>query len=565
MSEPRVRAALEERFGLTELRGDQGPAVEAVLAGRDVLLTMPTGGGKSLTYQLPAVLLDGLTLVVSPLIALMKDQVDALHRRGIAATFVNSSLDGRERRERLEACVRGEFDLLYITPERFRSPVFRGLLSQLRVTRLAVDEAHCISQWGHDFRPDYSRLSEYRALLGDPPTIALTATATPRVAEDILSALRLEEPLVLRAGIERENLFFAATVCDSAEEKVDLLAARLSQLGGAGIVYGTLVRDLEYLQTELRRRGLQALVYHGKLSAEERRRFQERFMESSDAIVLATNAFGMGVDKADIRFVIHYQVPRTLEAWTQEVGRAGRDGRPSWCELLYFEEDLAIQQNFVGWANPSREYVLGVYETLRGWGERVQARDLDDLRQELLVKERRDNRVGISLKWLEVLGVTEGSFETHDLRLVRELDPAELPGSVGSEEKRESDLRALLGMAQFAREQEQPRRVLLARHFDLAEEDLAFGCDNSEDGERWRAEHGGGRQLSAPGEGEDRPEEEAFHRGDWVRVDGRHLGLVLRVEGSGGRVKLVVEDARDLRRRTVDPRRRRVERLEGGA
>ncbi len=565
MTEPRVRAALKERFGLTEFRGDQQPAIEALLAGRDVLLTMPTGGGKSLVYQLPAVLLDGLTLVVSPLIALMKDQVDALHRRGIAATFVNSSLEGSERRARLDACVRGEFDLLYITPERFRSPVFRGLLSELKVTRLAVDEAHCISQWGHDFRPDYSRLSEYRALLGDPPTIALTATATPRVAEDILGALRLEDPLVLRAGIERENLFFAATVCDSTEEKIDLLAARLSQLGGAGIVYGTLVRDLEYLQTELRRRGLQTLVYHGKLSAEERRRFQERFMESSDAIVLATNAFGMGVDKADIRFVIHYQVPRTLEAWTQEVGRAGRDGAPSWCELLYFEEDLAIQQNFVGWANPSREYVLGVYETLRGWGERVQARDLDDLRQELLVKERRDNRVGISLKWLEVLGVTEGSFETHDLRLVRELDPAELPESVGSEAKNEGDLLALLGMAQFAREEQEPRRALLARHFDLAEEGLAFGCDNTEDGDLWRQTHGGSRQLAARGTAEERPGEEAFHRGDWVRVDGRHLGLVLRVEGAGGRVKLVVEDAKDLRRRTVGPRRRRVERLEGGA
>jgi ATP-dependent DNA helicase RecQ len=564
LTDARVRAALQERFGLAAFRG-QEQAVEALIAGRDVLLTMPTGGGKSLAYQLPAVVLDGLTLVVSPLIALMKDQVDALRRKGIAATFVNSSLDGTERRERLEACVRGELDLLYVTPERFRSPVFRELLGDLNVTRLAVDEAHCISQWGHDFRPDYSRLSDYRALLGDPPTIALTATATPRVADDILAALRLDDPLVLRAGIERENLFLAATVCHSVEEKIDLVAARLQELGGAGIVYGTLVRDLEHLSTELRRRGLRTLVYHGKLSAEERRSFQDRFMGSSDAIVLATNAFGMGVDKADIRFVIHYQVPRTLEAWTQEVGRAGRDGQPSWCELLYFEEDLAIQQNFVRWANPSLEYVLGVYETLRGWGERVQARDLDDLRQELLVKERRDNRVGISLKWLEVLGVTAGSFETHDLRLARELDLAELPESVGSESKHENDLRALLGMAQFARESELPRRVLLARHFDLSEQDLAFGCDNSADGATWRGEHGGGRELAPAAEADERPQDAAFHRGDWVRVDGRHLGLVLRVEGSGKRVKLVVEDAKDLRRRTVDPRRRRVERLEGGA
>jgi ATP-dependent DNA helicase RecQ len=562
--------ALVKRFGLTDFRGHQREAVAGVLAGRDVLLTMPTGAGKSLTYQLPAVLLDGLTLVVSPLIALMKDQVDALGRKGIAATFVNSSIEGRERRMRLEACVRGEIDLLYVTPERFRSPVFRELLPALKVARLAVDEAHCISSWGHDFRPDYSRLSMYRELLGDPPTIALTATATPKVAQDIVRALRLRDPLVLRAGIERENLFLSATICATTEEKIDLVARRLDEIGGAGIVYGTLVRDLENLEIELRRRGRRVLVYHGRLSPEERRVFQEKFMASPDAIVLATNAFGMGVDKADIRFVIHYQVPRTLEAWAQEVGRAGRDGLPSWCELLYFEEDLAIQQNFVRWANPSLEYLLGVYEVLRGWGERLQARDLDDLRQELLVKERRDNRVSISLKWLEVLGVTAGSFETHDLRLVRELDPDELPESVGSQLKNEHDLRALLGMAHFAREFDEPRRVLLARHFDLPQEDLAFGCDNSEDGDAWRAKNMPTRPAAeaadasseAPPEPQLSQGDAPFQRGDWVRIDGRHLGQVVRVDGRGKRVKLVVESASDLRRRTVDPRRQRVERLE---
>ena len=278
MTDARVLAALRESFGLEELRGHQEAAIDGVIAGRDVLLTMPTGGGKSLTYQLPAVVLDGLTLVVSPLIALMKDQVDALRRKGIRATFVNSSLEGRERRERIEGCTRGEYDLLYVTPERFRSPLFLEKLDQLGITRLAVDEAHCISQWGHDFRPDYSRLSEYRRLLGDPPTIALTATATPRVAEDIQRALRMEDPLVLRAGIERENLFLAATICSTVEEKIDLLAERLQGMQGAGIVYGTLVKDLEHLQTELRRKGIKTLVYHGKLSARERKEFQEAFM-----------------------------------------------------------------------------------------------------------------------------------------------------------------------------------------------------------------------------------------------------------------------------------------------
>ena len=568
LTDPRVLIALRESFGLSELRGHQAAAIAGVLAGRDVLLTMPTGGGKSLTYQLPAVLLEGLTLVVSPLIALMKDQVDALRRKGIRATFVNSSLEGRERRLRLEGCASGEYDLLYVTPERFRSPHFRELLPKLHITRLAVDEAHCISQWGHDFRPDYSRLSEYRALLGDPPTIALTATATPRVAEDIQRALRMQDPVVLRAGIERENLFLAATICSTVEEKIDLLAQRLLGMQGAGIVYGTLVKDLEHLQTELRRRGIRTLVYHGKLSARERKQFQEQFMASSDGIVLATNAFGMGVDKADVRFVMHYQVPRTLEAWAQEVGRAGRDGLPAWCELLYFEEDLAIQQNFLRWANPSREYVVGVYETLRGWGERLQARDLDDLRMELLVKERRDNRVGISLKWFEVLGITSGSFETHDLELVRELDLDELPESVGSEDKLENDLRALLGMAHFAREFDLPRRELLARHFALSTEGLAFGCDNSEDAAAWRAEHCTQRPAAqaadVPARDDEPRGDAAFERGDWVQIDGRHLGQVVRVEGKGSRIKLVVESVGDLRRRTVDPRRKDVKRLEPG-
>ena len=277
-------------------------------------------------------------------------------------------------------------------------------------------------------------------------------------------------------------------------------------------------------------------------------------------VVLATNAFGMGVDKEDIRFVLHAQVPRTLEAWTQEVGRAGRDGRPSWCELLYFEEDLAIQQNFVEWANPSLEYLLGVYETLRGWGERLQANDLDDLRDELLVKSRADNRVSICLKWLEVLGITRGSFESHDLELVRELDPAELPDSVGSEDKRRNDLEGLLGMVRFAGGSEECRRATISRHFGLAGPVAPCGaCDVCADPQAWREAHTAPRPVRARGGA--RPDVE-WHRGDWVRVQGRHLGQVVKVEGQGRSLRLVVESASDLERRNVDPRRDRVERVE---
>ena len=578
----RLQRTLEERFGLADFRGPQREAIEAVLEGRDLLMTMPTGAGKSLVYQLPALLLEGITLVVSPLIALMKDQVDALARRGIAASFVNSSIEAGERRRRLEAAAEGRLDLLFVTPERFRSEVFGEFLPRLDISRLAVDEAHCISQWGHDFRPDYSRLGLYRERLGDPPTIALTATATPQVARDIQAALRLRDPLLIRTGIERENLFLGVTQVFDADEKTERLADRVRALDGSGIVYSTLIRDLEALHTELARRGIRSLVYHGGLSAEERRAMQEHFMGSDSDIVLATNAFGMGVDKPDIRFVLHAQIPRTLEAWSQEVGRAGRDGQPSWCELFYFEEDLAIQQNFIQWANPSLEYLVGVYEVLRGWGERVQVKDLDDLRQELLVKERRDNRVSIALKWLEVLGLTRGSFETHDFELHGELIPSELPDFVGSGEKLKGDLSGLLKMVRFANQSERCRRRLLAEHFELEGPQAACGaCDVCAQGEPWLRAHfhgraagrrdaagraaddrtaddrAGGREVHAP-----RPEAGAFRRGDWVRVDERHIGQVVRVEGRGKRVQLWVESATDMQRRRVDPRRSRVERLE---
>jgi len=580
-----VERALRERFGLEAFRGKQREAVDAVLAGRDTLLVMPTGAGKSLAYQLPAVLLDGITLVVSPLIALMKDQVDALAARGIRATFVNSSIDAGERRRRLARAEASEVDLLFVTPERFRSRDFLASVDRIRIARLAVDEAHCISHWGHDFRPDYSKLGEYRERIGRPPVIALTATATPSVTEDIATRLGLRDPLILRTGIERPNLFLASTPVASSDDKLPILADRVRRIDGPGIVYSALIRDLEALHDELARIGIPSLVYHGKLSPRERREMQDRFMSSDRDVVLATNAFGMGVDKADIRFVLHAQIPRTLEAWVQEVGRAGRDGAPAWCETLYFEEDVAIQQNFVQWANPTLEYLLGVYEVLRGWGDRVQAKDLDDLRDELLVKNRGDNRVSICLKWLEVLGVVEGSFESHDLRVTRAMSPDELPDFVGSEEKLRGDLTGLLEMTRFASRHDECRRATIQRYFGLEVPDprRCEACDVCVDADAWRASHlaprpatdrsdagaagaadtgtagtgGTGARKTGAGAGK-RPR---FRRGDWVRVDGRHVGQVVRVDDEGRDLRLVVEDASDLKRRVVDPRKRRVRHL----
>ncbi len=562
-TDPVVQKALRDRFGFSGYQGLQEAAIDGVLAGRDGLITLPTGGGKSLVYQLPAVLLPGLTLVVSPLIALMQDQVQALRAKGIRAAFINSTLSKGARSQCLEDACAGRLDLLYLTPERFRSLDFQAREAELDISLMAVDEAHCVSQWGHDFRPDYSRLAMVRRRLGNPPTVALTATATPQVAEDIVESLGLEDPWILRAGIERSNLFLASHPVFTKEEKLEHLVQRIQALSGAGIVYSALIKDLEELHGELQRRGIASLVYHGRLSVEERRDMQERFMESDDALVLATNAFGMGIDKADIRFVLHAQIPRTLEAWTQEVGRAGRDGKPSFCEVVYLQEDLAIQQNFIQWANPSLEYVLGVYEVLRGWGQRLQAKDLDDLRGELLIKERHDGRIGIVLRWLEVLGVTEGSFEENNLSLVGELDVGALPPFLGNGEKRQADLKGLLTMVRFAGESQVCRRASLAEHFSLdSSGEVCPACDVCHDSETYLEAKHGPRALAVDpvGEFSSVRDGSGFSRGDWVEV-GRHMGQVVRVEGRGSQQVLWVEGAADLKRRRVDPRRQRVRKL----
>ena len=566
VTDDQIQSALQDVFGLHQFRSRQSPAIQRVLDKKDVLVTMPTGEGKSLIYQLPAVVLDGMTLVVSPLIALMKDQVDSLRRRNIRATFVNSSIEARQRRERLEAAANREIDLLYVTPERFRSEIFREFLPKLEIRRLAVDEAHCISQWGHDFRPDYSRLGEYRKLIGNPPVTALTATATPSVAADIVDKLNMDDPLIIRTGIERENLFLAATHVNFDDEKTPLIADRIMAIDGPGIVYSTLIKDLERLHDELRRRGISTLVYHGALSPRERKRMQDDFMKSKDRVVLATNAFGMGVDKEDIRFVLHAQIPKTLEAWTQEVGRAGRDGKPSWCELFYLQDDIAIQQEFVKWANPSIEYVKGVYDTLVRWGERIKSKDVDDLRAELLHKNRRDNRVEISLRWMEVLGAIRGSFETCDLEVIDDLDTTLLPEFMQTGDKLRFDLESLLTMVRFAGDMHTCRRTLLADHFELTDQPATcHACDNCVNAEEWVGEQFQPRPVKEKkreNRSDDRPNESGFNRGDWVKVDRRHLGQVLKVDGNGKSLRLVVESASDMKRRTVDPSRQSVEKIQ---
>lgn len=355
-------------FGLSAFRPGQREVIEAVLADRDTLCIMPTGGGKSLCYQLPALAREGVTLVVSPLIALMKDQVDTLNQRGIAATFINSSLSPGEQMERMSRMTAGEFKLVYIAPERLRSAAFLRAVSRVNIKLLAVDEAHCISQWGHDFRPDYARLGKFRQRIGNPQTIALTATATQTVQADIQKSLELREPAVFISGFARPNLSFRVESPKSNHEKDRRVVEFLNTKPGAGIIYASTRKSCEHLVELLTQELKQPPeFYHAGMAHADRQRVQENFMSGKTPIVVATNAFGMGIDKADLRFVLHYNIPGSLEAFYQEAGRAGRDGKPSVCLLLYSFQDRYIQEFFIENSYPSRETVRTVYEYLQSF------------------------------------------------------------------------------------------------------------------------------------------------------------------------------------------------------
>ena len=353
-------------FGLADFRPGQGAVIDAIIGGKDTLCIMPTGGGKSLCYQLPSIARDGLTIVISPLIALMKDQVDGLNKNGIPATFINSSLNPAEQQSRIGGMINGQYKLVYIAPERLRSNSFMRAVNKVDIQLLAVDEAHCISHWGHDFRPDYARLGKFRQLIGNPQTVALTATATKTVQDDIAKILQLEEPAVFVTGFARTNLFLNVENPNGNYEKDEKLIEFLDSHPGCGIIYASTRKNCEHL-TELLEEKIDrsSAFYHGGLPADQRRTVQEKFMAGEIEVIVATNAFGMGIDKSDLRFVVHYNLPGSIEAYYQEAGRAGRDGKPSECLMLFSWQDRFIQEFFIENSYPSRETIKEVYDYLR--------------------------------------------------------------------------------------------------------------------------------------------------------------------------------------------------------
>ena len=355
---------LEKYFGFREFLDAQEEVIAAITGGADALVVMPTGGGKSLCYQLPALLLEGTTVVVSPLIALMKDQVDALQRRGISATLINSSLSPAEQRERIQALARGEFKLVYIAPERFRSRSFLEALGQSTIALFAVDEAHCLSMWGHDFRPDYFRLDQVLETLGRPQVAAFTATATPEVRRDILTHLGLREPREFVAGFARPNLKLLISHVANEAEKYGRLHALIRE-HKTGIVYCSTRKRVEAVAETLKTAQISSILYHGGMNDEEREQAQNEFMQGRRDIVVATNAFGMGIDRPDIRFVVHFDVPGSVEAYYQEAGRAGRDGEAATCDLFFNHADTRVQEFFIEGSNPPFEFIVQTYEMLR--------------------------------------------------------------------------------------------------------------------------------------------------------------------------------------------------------
>lgn len=355
---------LKIHFNYGSFRPGQEQAIDAILAGKDVLAVLPTGGGKSMIFQLPSLVLDGISIVVSPLIALMKDQVDSLLKVGIPATFINSSISLSETNNRLKDVADGKYRLVYVAPERFYNKFFLEQLKTVKVSLFAIDEAHCISQWGHDFRPSFLRLKEVIKNFGSPIVVALTATATPEVRDDIARQLALTNYESVISGFSRPNLQFAVVLTSNSKKLEYILDVAKEQEGSFGIIYAGTRSKVDEIVEYLSDNNIAALAYHAGMDNNSREWVQERFMNGEVKIVVATNAFGLGINKKDIRFVIHNDLPGTVEAYYQEAGRAGRDGKDSICLLFYSSSDRYLQEFFIAGDNPSPELIRDVYRFL---------------------------------------------------------------------------------------------------------------------------------------------------------------------------------------------------------
>lgn len=548
---------LHDTFGIEHLRPGQEEVIESVLNGRNTLAIMPTGAGKSLCYQLPALKIPGVTVVVSPLIALMKEQSMRLEENGLGATEVNSALSVREERSALQRIGNADYEFIFTTPERLSDPEFLETVRKNRVSLFVIDEAHCISHWGHDFRPAYLHLDAIIEALGNPTVLALTATATDAVIEDIQRQLGLADMHVVNTGIYRPNLQYRVITATGEAEKLDHVLRLVREIEGAGIVYAATVKVVAEVYKSLQMAGERVTFYHGQLSAKVRTQNQDMFMSGEQRIMVATNAFGMGIDKSDIRFVIHYQLPASLAAYYQESGRAGRDRAPARCILLYFARDKQVQQFFLARRYPGAADLGAVYFALQKLCVDDSAMPLSRLPDEL--GDISEGKLQVSLKLLKDGGLVTQDDQLGYRLLRRNAKPRELV-ELGDtyRDKRERDQAALERMVFYAQTGFCRWKVMLEYFGEHVDWEHCGTCDNccQPPAQSLSAEHPQWRPLPAAMRTHKKP---SLDIGSTVSVPRFGEGIVASVAGDKVTITFPNGNAKTFLREYVTLKSRSIE------